>query len=571
MRPCVVMRFARPTSLVLASLTILVACGDDSETTTSTGSGGAGSSSDASASSGTSDVTSSASGSDATSSASGEGGEGGGSGGEGGGEPLEVIEGPGFRSGDRLRPVYLDGGGGDGTRKLLHWYDLELDSPCRFLEDTPEGDTLECVPIGHGARILFADAACTVAVLVTDNACSGRFADHSRNVVTVAANADTRFARGYRTVFERGDALATPDQLFRYQWPDTCAAADPVEEDELVYEAREPTVSPVHADRKLDDMGGGLARAVALADDGATEHLGAVHQASGEPCQFLRHENDQGLLACAPSLVPEFASATLYPMGLIHYADDACSAPAASLLGAEPEVELPSYVVGPAEAEGELVAYARGGELDVAYSAHLAECAEHGAHVRHFAVGEPLDIAFPHVVPRASIEAEGRLGGMTSSSIDGEPLDTLFAFADSVFDGSGCGAAVFSGDGEGDEAPLRCVPGAQYSYAFHYIPEEDRYFADADCTEPLVEGDAPTVSYVAREVQSDGCMPSIVHEEVTRAALFERYEGNVWERWGGPCSAHDTTNGPSFSRYVRDVEPDEFPILTVVDAAAGAP
>lgn len=67
----------------------------------------------------------------------------------------------GVQAGARLEPRFWDAG--DGARLLRAWYDRELDVECRF--DLAADGRFRCLPTELPSRTLYADAACTTALV----------------------------------------------------------------------------------------------------------------------------------------------------------------------------------------------------------------------------------------------------------------------------------------------------------------------------------------------------------------------------------------------------------------------
>lgn len=100
-----------------------------------------------------------------------------------------------YESGSRLTAHVFDGG--DGAVIFDHWVDTKLDMPCTWATAT-DGE-LRCVPATAAAPDFFADAACTIPMVIAP---CGKPAFATRYERTC----DGRIATAYRV----GDAVTTP-------------------------------------------------------------------------------------------------------------------------------------------------------------------------------------------------------------------------------------------------------------------------------------------------------------------------------------------------------------------------
>lgn len=154
--------------------------------------------------------------------------------------------------------------------------------------------------------------------------------------------------------------------------------------------------------------------------------------------------------------------------------------------------------------------------------------------------------------------------------MSGEIASRAFGFSDTAFADAWCEPLVFWEEEEGDsQAPLRCVSGAKLGVdGLPFPTESDFFFADDACTDPLVEFEGG-VAYRPRALDQETCSDLPERQGVRDAVLFAAHEGDVYERWGELCRPY--SGNQSFSRRVRELGPEDFAIVTLVDPSTEAP
>lgn len=199
------------------------------------------------------------------------------------GGPREFL--PLYENGTRLRAVSL-GEPGSSDRKLLSWFDSELDLRCRF--KLAEDGELRCLPIVEGGlQTGFADAACAEPILYDGlvRPCTARPLFHLEAL-------EEGVCTGYR-VLQLSDAELTE------VYSEACGS-EPLMLAAMAraftFEAMAPELFARAAEReRLNDAGFGVLELVA--DDGAREVTSITSAELGE-CQV--REVAEGGLRCVP-------------------------------------------------------------------------------------------------------------------------------------------------------------------------------------------------------------------------------------------------------------------------------
>jgi hypothetical protein len=434
--------------------------------------------------------------------------------------------------GTRLRPVVAVL---DGAAAFVRWHDTEVGVDCSFMHD--EAGRWRCLPTG--ANVVFRDAACTEAVLLSR--CGEAFAYGTMGIDAAwddfcdpEQSASEAWRRPYRatgfpapaTHYYSGHVTAgqvtcndAPSPL-----PDGAelTPASPIPADEFV----EATAVVEHGATRLG-------RRKLVAADGAEEILTGFDNELDVPCEWHPSLED----SCTPHFYAVLND------GL--YADETCTTPAAS----EPCGQRGVVYEQVDECE---VRFRAGGELvDNAYRSDGATCAPSSAEGPFFRVGEVLP---PGALPALELirAGEGRLQTTLHADPSGRavlfdywPLhDTELAVPCEPLD-------------LGDPFGIRCIP------LLSRIDTDEVFFSDPNCSVVVSVQSDPSCSdaplHTLMHVSDAQCDPNTWD---VRTVTTERVT-STWTLQDGACVAAPLPEGKEAYAFGPRYPADRFAPVTL--------